>query len=91
VKGRQRVLLILGPKDELATVAASIAREPVRLIESRPMGAACLLRGLWEHLKVDRDLCEGDQAPAGSVSWRPRCVAVFPSGSTKAGALLKRG
>jgi hypothetical protein len=48
----------LGPKDELATVAASAAGEPVRFLESRPMGAAWLLRGLWEHLKVDRDLCE---------------------------------
>ena len=46
----------LGPEDELKAATSAVEGEPVRLIESRPMGAAWLLRGLWERLKIDRDL-----------------------------------
>ncbi len=46
----------LGPEEELAAAPSAIGGEPVRFIESRPMGAAWLLRGLWQRLKLDRDL-----------------------------------
>lgn len=46
----------LGPEDELKAATSAVEGEPVRFIESRPMGAAWLLRGLWERLKIDRDL-----------------------------------
>jgi len=46
----------LGPEDELKAATGSVEGEAVRFIESRPMGAAWLLRGLWERLKIDRDL-----------------------------------
>jgi len=46
----------LGPEDELKAATTAVGGEPVRFIESRPMGAAWLLRGLWERLKIDRDL-----------------------------------
>lgn len=47
----------LGPEDELASAAGAVG-EKVRFVESRPMGAAWLLRGLWQLLKIDRDLRE---------------------------------
>ena len=46
----------LGPEEELKAATSAVGGEPVRFIESRPMGAAWLLRGLWERLKLDRDL-----------------------------------
>ena len=47
----------LGPEDELKAATSTVEGEPVRFLESRPMGAAWLLRGLWERLGIDRDLC----------------------------------
>ena len=47
---------LVGPEDELTAAAWAVEGEPVRFIESRPMGAAWLLRGVWEQLKIDRDL-----------------------------------
>jgi len=49
----------LGPEDELAGSAAAQSGGKTRFLESRPMGAAWLLSGLWERL--------GDRRPAGEV------------------------
>jgi hypothetical protein len=66
----------LGPEEELASVAKPAATEPVRFIESRPMGAAWLLRGLWQRLKVEKDL---RAVAAGQGSKQPEWVegAIF--------------
>jgi hypothetical protein len=45
----------LGPHDELGSVAAQAA-EPVQFLESRPMGAAWLLKGVWDRVRVGSDL-----------------------------------
>ncbi|HPC82873.1 MAG TPA: transposase [Thermoanaerobaculaceae bacterium] len=45
---------LLGPEDELKAAASAVEGQPVRFIESRPMGEAWRLRGVWERLQIDR-------------------------------------
>jgi len=47
----------LGPQDELASVAAG-SDGRMRFIESRPMGSAWLLRGLWNQIGIGELLVE---------------------------------
>jgi len=47
----------LGPDDELASVVEGCA-STMRWVESRPMGGAWLLRGLWERIGVHKDLAK---------------------------------
>jgi hypothetical protein len=46
----------LGPADELAALMEDAAGESMQFVESRPMGAAWLLHGLWERLGIGRAL-----------------------------------
>jgi len=48
----------LGPRDELAAKVEEVGAEPMRFLESRPVGAAFMLRGVWQQLEVDRVLVE---------------------------------
>jgi len=46
----------LGAEDELKAQAREAHGDKVRFVESRPMGSAWLLRGLWKMLGVERQL-----------------------------------
>lgn len=46
----------LGPDDELAGLVEAATGEAMHFIESRPMGAAWLLHGLWHRLGIDTEL-----------------------------------
>jgi len=46
----------LGPEEELAAREEDAGAGSLRFVESRPMGSAWLLRGLWEQLRVDKEL-----------------------------------
>jgi len=46
----------LGPEDELASKVAEQSGGRMRFVESRPMGAAWLLRGLWDRLGIGAEL-----------------------------------
>jgi hypothetical protein len=46
----------LGPKDELSALVETASGEAMHFVESRPMGAAWLLHGLWDRLGVGREL-----------------------------------
>jgi len=52
------IVRFLGPEDELKLRESQEGAEPIRFLESRPVGGAWLLRGLWQRLKVDRVLLE---------------------------------
>ena len=46
----------LGPKDELTALVEEASGEAMHFIESRPMGAAWLLHGLWQRLGIGAEL-----------------------------------
>lgn len=52
----QSIARFLGPEDELAAQGQGASRESVSFVESRPMGAAWLLHGLWNRLDIGGEL-----------------------------------
>jgi hypothetical protein len=46
----------LGPTDELKSEVEAATSEEMRFVESRPMGSAWLLRGLWDRLEIGSEL-----------------------------------
>lgn len=53
----QSIARFLGPADELGVEAAGRG-DSVRFVESRPMGSAWLLRGVWNRLEIGKELAK---------------------------------
>ena len=51
----QSIARFLGPEDELG-VQAAVGGDSVRFVESRPMGAAWVLHGVWDRLEIGAEL-----------------------------------